>query len=111
MVAVDGITETAASDEQKRAYKATAMAQNYMMYCLKYMPELQRETKGNCTTAFAMFAYLQAKFKSRDATRLYADLEEDLDKLNPNDFDGGYKIVNKMTLINRDIAQAVPVMK
>ena len=83
------------------------MAENYMMYCLKCMPELQRETKGTCTAAVEMFTYLQAKFKSRDATRLYADLEEELDKMNPNDFEDGYNFVNKMTLINGDIQQAV----
>lgn len=88
MVAADG-TEAEASDAQKRAYKANAMAESYMMHCLKHMPELQRETKGHCTTAHGMFTYLQAKFKSRDATRLYASLEEDLEKLNPNDFEDG----------------------
>ena len=106
IVAAD-LTETDANDAQKRAYKANAAAVNYLMLCLKHMPELQREAKGNCTTAHAMFNYLQAKFKSRDATKLYADLEEDLDKLNPNDFEDGYKFVNKMTLINGDIEQAV----
>jgi hypothetical protein len=107
MVAADGVTETDATDAEKRAYKANAAGVNYMMLCLKHMPELQREAKGHCTTAFEMFTYLQAKFKSRDATKLYADLEEDLDKLNPNDFEDGYKFVNKMTLINGDIQQAV----
>jgi hypothetical protein len=55
MVAVDGITETEATDVEKWAYKANAMAQNYLMHCLKHMPELQREAKGNCTTVHAMF--------------------------------------------------------
>ena len=41
MVAPDGVTETDATDAQKRAYKANAMAENYMMLCLKHMPELQ----------------------------------------------------------------------
>ena len=85
MVAQDG-TETVASDAQKRAYKADAMAQNYLMLCLKHMPKLQREAKGNCTSAHAIFDHLQAKFKLRDSTRLYAELEEDLDMLNPNEF-------------------------
>ena len=40
MVAADGVTETEASDEQTRAYKADAMAQNYLMLCLKKMPGL-----------------------------------------------------------------------
>ena len=84
MVAKDGATADA-TDPQKRAYKANAAAINYLMLCLRYMPELQREAKGNCTTAHAMYAYLQTKFKSRDATKLYADLEEELEKLNPND--------------------------
>ena len=106
MVAEDG-TEADATDEQKRAYNANTLAENYIMYCLKYMPELQREAKGSCTTAVEMFDYLQAKFKSRDATKLYADLEQDLDNLNPNDFEDGYKFVNKMTLINGDMEQAV----
>jgi hypothetical protein len=108
MVAVDGIAEAKATNIEKRAYKANTMAQNYLMHCLKHMPELQREAKGHCTTAHAMFAYLQTKFKSRDATRLYASLEEDLDKLNPNDFEDGYKFVNKMSLINGNIKEAVP---
>ena len=47
MVAADGITETEATDEEKWAYKADAMAQNYLMLSLKHMPELQRETKGS----------------------------------------------------------------
>ena len=55
-----------------------------------------------------MFDYLQANFKLRDTTRLYASLEEDLDKLNHNDFDDGYTFVIGMTLINGDIRIAVP---
>ena len=87
MVAADGVTESEASDEQTRAYKADAMAQNYLMLCLKKMPELQQETRGNFKDAKAMFDYLEAKFKSRDRTKLYAELAADLEKLNPNDFE------------------------
>ena len=54
-----------------------------------------------------MFVYLEAKFKLRDPTRLYAKLEEDLDKLNPNDFEDGYKFVNKASLINGNIQSAI----
>ena len=35
-------------------------------------------------------------------------MEEDLDKLNSNALDDGYKFVNRMTLINGNIAQAGP---
>ena len=105
MVAADG-TELEANDAQKRAYKADAMAQNYLMFSLKHMPELQQETKGSCNTAFAMFAYLQGKFKSRDPTRLYSELQGELDKLNPNDYEDGYKFVNKASLINNNIKGA-----
>ena len=65
------------------------MAQNYLMLCLKKMPGLQQETRGNFTDVKAMFDYLEAKFKSRDRTKLYAELEADLEKLNPNDFEDG----------------------
>ena len=107
MIGADGITETVATDAQKRAYKADAMAQNYLMLSLKNMPELQRETKGSCKTAFAMFSYLQAKFRLRDPTRLYAELQGDLDKLNPNDYEDGYKFTNKASLINSNIQSAI----
>ena len=50
---------------------------------------------------------MQAKFKLRDPTRLYAELEEDLDKLNPNGFEDGYKFVNKASLINGNIESAI----
>ena len=94
MVEADGTTEADATDKEKRAYKADAMAQNYVMLSLKNMPELQRATKGSCKTAFSMFGYLQAKFKLRDLTRLYAELQGDLDKLYLNDYEDGYKFVN-----------------
>ena len=58
MVAADG-TEAEATEVQKRAYKADAMAQNYLMLCLKKMPGLQQETRGNFTDAKAMFDYLE----------------------------------------------------
>ena len=55
-----------ATNAQKRAYQVDTKAHNYLMLCLKHMPELQQEAKGTCPDAHAMFNYLQAKFKLRD---------------------------------------------
>ena len=54
-----------------------------------------------------MFNYLQAKFKSRDLTKLDAELEEDLYKLNPNDFKDGYILVSKASLINGNFESSI----
>jgi hypothetical protein len=103
-VAADG-TETNANDAYTKAYKANSAAQSYLTHCLKHKPELLREAKGSRTTACAMYDYdyLYKKLKSRDPTKLYASIEEDLEKLHPNDSEDRCKFVTKMSLINGDI--------
>ena len=54
-------------------------------------------------SAFAQYDYLDKKFRQRDHTKLYTELQQEMRDCNPNDHDDGYKFIVKMEKLNREV--------
>ena len=92
-----------ASANQIKAYKSDMEGQSYLAVCLKNHTDLLREAQMAGESAFAQYDYLDKKFRQRDQTKLYTELQQEMRDCNPNDHDDGYKYIAKIEKLNREV--------
>jgi hypothetical protein len=92
-----------ASAAQLKAYKSDMEAQSYLAVCLKNYTDLLREAQMAGNSAFDQYDYLDKKFRQRDHTKLYTELQQEMRALDPNEFDDGYKFIAKIEKLNREV--------
>jgi hypothetical protein len=76
-----------------KAYKSDMEAQSYLAMCLKNFTDLLREAQMAGNSASEQYAYLEGKFRSRDETKLYTELQHEMRDASRHDSDDGYKLI------------------
>ena len=97
-----GVMQDATADQTK-AYKSDMEGQSYLATCLKNHTDLLREAQMAGVSAYAQFDYLDKKFRQRDQTKLYTELQQEMRNCNPNDYHDGYKFIAKLEKLNKEV--------
>jgi hypothetical protein len=76
---------------QIKAFKSDMDGQSYLAVCLKNHTDLLREAQMAGNSAHDQYDYLDKKFRQRDQTKLFTELQQEMRDCNPTTHDDGYK--------------------